>query len=121
MLAELGTRAEQAVELAIVAGADDVWAVATQNRDVEFNYRDGALEKVQDAISRNLSVQVYVNGRYSSHRTTDLHPDRLRGFLAQAVASTVLLEPDPYREIASPDLFEDRPDRNLDLDRKSVV
>jgi PmbA protein len=86
MLAELGSRAEQAVELAIEAGADDVWAVATQSRDVEFNYRDGALEKVQDATSRNLSVQVYANGRYSSHRTTDLHPDRLPGFLAQAVA-----------------------------------
>jgi PmbA protein len=120
MLAELGTRAEQAVELAIEAGADDVWAVATQSRDVEFNYRDGALEKVQDATSRNLSVQVYANGRYSSHRTTDLHPDRLRGFLAQAVASTALLEPDPYREITSPDLFEDRPDRNLDLVDRAV-
>jgi PmbA protein len=120
MLAELGSRAEQAVELAIEAGADDVWAVATQSRDVEFNYRDGALEKVQDATSRNLSVQVYANGRYSSHRTTDLHPDRLPGFLAQAVASTVVLEPDPYREITSPDLFEDRPEANLDLVDRAV-
>jgi PmbA protein len=120
MLAELGKRAQQAVELAIGAGADDVWAVATQSRDVEFNYRDGALEKVQDATSRNLSVQVYANGRYSSHRTTDLHPDRLRGFLEQAVASTVALEPDPYREITSPDLFEDRTDRDLDLVDRAV-
>jgi PmbA protein len=120
MLTELGNRAGQAVELAIEAGADDVWAVATQSRDVEFNYRDGALEKVQDATSRNLSVQVYADGRYSSHRTTDLHPDRLRGFLAQAVASTVALEPDPYREITSPDLFEDRPEGNLDLVDRAV-
>jgi PmbA protein len=120
MLAELGSRAELAVELAIEAGADDAWAVATQSRDVEFNYRDGALEKVQDATSRNLSVQVYADGRYSSHRTTDLHPDRLRGFLAQAVASTVALEPDPYREITSPDLFEDRPEGNLDLVDRAV-
>ena len=120
MPAELRTRAEQAVELAIEAGADDVWAVATQSRDVEFNYRDGALEKVQDATSRSLSVQVYANGRYSSHRTTDLHPDRLRVFLAQAVASTVLLEPDPYREITSPDLFDDRPEVNLDLVDRAV-
>jgi PmbA protein len=112
---ELEATAEQAVVQATEAGADDVWAVATQSRDVEFNYRDGVLEKVQDATSRSLSVQIYAKGRYSSHRTTDLHPDRLGGFLAQAVASTAALEPDPYREITSPDLFEERSTMDLDL------
>jgi PmbA protein len=121
MLAELGTRAEQAVEQALEAGADDVWAVATQNRDVEFNYRDGALEKVQDATSKNLSVQIYARGRYSTHRTTDLQPDRLRDFLAQAVASTVALEPDPHRRITPADLFGDRPGTDLDLVDRTVA
>jgi PmbA protein len=121
MLAELGARAEQAVEQALEAGADDVWAVATQSRDVEFNYRDGALEKVQDATSKNLAVQMYARGRYSSHRTTDLHPDRLRGFLAQAVASTVALEPDPHRRITPTDLFGDRPGTDLDLVDRTVA
>ena len=37
MPAELGERAAQAVSMATDAGADDVWAVATQSRDVEFN------------------------------------------------------------------------------------
>jgi PmbA protein len=113
--AELAERAQQAVEQALEAGADDVWAVAQQSRDVEFSYRDGALEKVQDATSRNLLVQVYAKGRYSSHRTTDLNPDRLGSFLAQAVASTAALEPDPYRAITPPELFNDRPEANLDL------
>jgi PmbA protein len=113
--AELAERAQQAVEQALEAGADDVWAVTQQSRDVEFSYRDGALEKVQDATSRNLSVQVYANGRYSSHLTTDLNPDRLGSFLAQAVASTAALEPDPYRAITPPELFKDRPEANLDL------
>jgi PmbA protein len=115
MLAELGQRAAQAVSMATDAGADDVWAVATQSRDVEFNYRDGALEKVQDATSRILSVQIYAGGRYSSHHTTDLDPHRLREFLRQTVTSTGALEPDPQREITSPELFEGRPDRDLDL------
>jgi PmbA protein len=120
MRAELAARAEEAVDQAREAGADDVWAVATQSRDVEFSYRDGALEKVQDATSRNLSVQIYTEGRYSSHRTTDLHPDRLRRFLIQAVASTAALEPDPHRAITPPDLFKDRPDANLDLVDETV-
>ena len=37
-----------------------------KSRDVEFNYRDGALEKVKDTTSRMLAVQVYANGRFSS-------------------------------------------------------
>ncbi|HWM27332.1 MAG TPA: TldD/PmbA family protein [Woeseiaceae bacterium] len=115
MLAELEKQAAQAVEQTIAAGADHAWVVATQSRDVEFNYRDGALEKVQDATSRNLSVQVYAHGRYSSHTTTDLDTERLAGFLKQAVAITRALEPDPHREITPAELFENRPADSLDL------
>ena len=121
MRAELAERAQQAVDRALAAGADDVWAVAQQSRDVEFSYRDGALEKVQDATSRNLSVQVYSQGRYSSHQTTDLNPDRLGSFLDQAVASTAALEPDPYRAITPSELFEHRPQANLDLVDSAVA
>lgn len=121
MRAELADRAQQAVDQALEAGADDIWAVAQQSRDVEFSYRDGALEKVQDATSRNLWVQVYSKGRYSSHRTTDLNPDRLRDFLAQAVASTAALEPDPHRAITPPELFRNRPQADLDLVDNAVA
>jgi PmbA protein len=115
MSAELQARAEQAIEMLQAAGADDAWATAAQSRDVEFNYRDGGLEKVKDTTSRMLAVQVYANGRYSSHQTTDLNPDRLRGFLAEAVAITGALEPDPERAVTPAELFADRPADNLDL------
>ncbi|MDH4073938.1 MAG: TldD/PmbA family protein, partial [Gammaproteobacteria bacterium] len=96
-------------------GADDAWATAMQSRDVEFSYRDGALENVKDATSRSLSVQVYANGRYSSHQTTDLSPDRLADFLQEAVAITNTLEPDVERQVTPAKLFENRPDVDLDL------
>ena len=56
MSADLEKQAIQAVELARQAGADDAWVSAGQSRDVEFEYRDGALEKVKDTTSRSLSV-----------------------------------------------------------------
>jgi len=99
----------------VTAGADDAWATAAQSRNVEFNYRDGALEKVKDTTSRMLAIEVYANGRYSSHQTTDLNPERLGGFLEEAVAITRALEPDPQREVTSPDLFANRPNVDLDL------
>lgn len=115
MPADLKQQAQQGVDLAVKAGADDAWATASQSRDVEFEYRDGALEKVKDTTSRSLAVQVYSNGRYSTHQTTDLNPDRLGGFIAEAVAITRALEPDQFREITSADLFDNRPSEDLDL------
>ena len=115
MSADMQNRAAQAVEMLVAAGADDAWATAGQSRDVEFSFRDGALEKVQDTTSRQLAVQVYANSRYSSHQTTDLNPDRLRGFLEQAVAITAALEPDPQRSLVPEELYANRPDKNLDL------
>ncbi len=115
MLEQLKERAAAAVELSKRAGADEAWAVASQSRDVEFNYRDGALEKVKDTTSRQLAIQIYANDRYSSHQTTDLHPDRLQDFLTEAVAITGALEPDTHRQIPPPELYADRPEDNLDL------
>ena len=115
MLDGLQQTAAVAVDLSKQAGANDVWAVAVQSRDFELNYRDGALEKVQDATSRQLSIQIYANGRYSSHQTTDLHADRLQGFIVEAVAMTGALEPDAYRAIADVDLHGKRPEDDLGL------
>lgn len=108
-------RVADAVQMALEAGADDVFASGTQSRDVEFSYRDGALEKVKDATSRNVSVELYVDGRYSVHATTDLEPDRLRDFIREAVALTRALEEDPFRRITPPELFSNRAEVDLDL------
>ena len=117
MSADLKNQAINAVALAKKAGADDAWASAGQSRDVEFGYRDGALEKVKDTTSRSLGLQVYANGRYSSHQTTDLNPDRLGSFISEAVAITRALEPDEYREITPEALFANQPTDDLDLCR----
>jgi predicted Zn-dependent protease len=85
MSADIQKRAAEAVELLLAAGADDAWATMS------------------------------LNDRYSSHQTTDLNPERLNGFLEQAVAITAALEPDPQRSLAQQELFADRPDTDLDL------
>ncbi len=115
MQPDIKDMAVHAVEMAKKAGADDAWASTSQSRDVEFNYRDGALEKVKDTTSRSLDLQVYSDGRYSTHSTTDLKQDRLASFIREAVAITRALEPDDYRAITPEELFENRPTSDLDL------
>ncbi|MCH7828999.1 MAG: TldD/PmbA family protein [Proteobacteria bacterium] len=121
MSADLLRRAQQAVELAKRAGAQEVRATTSNSRDVSFEYRDGALETVKDATSQSLAIQVYVNGRYSSHRTTDLNIERLKDFVSEAIAITKALEPDEFRQITPEELFLDRPDVDLDLVDSAVA
>ena len=115
MSADLTNQALQAVELTKAAGADEVAASITQSRDVTFEYRDGALEKVKDTTSQSLGIQVFAAGRYSTHQTTDLNAERLKSFVSEAVAITKALEPDEFRMITPEELFQDRPDVDLDL------
>ena len=115
MREELLKAAQEAVEISKSAGAQDAWAWASRSRSVEYSYRDGSLETVQESTSRGLSVQLYVDGRYSSQSTTDLRPDRLKAFIAEAVAMTRALEVDPFRKIPDSALFAGRAADTLDL------
>ncbi|MEM7504213.1 MAG: TldD/PmbA family protein [Pseudomonadota bacterium] len=120
MLGELKDRAAQAVEMAQDSGAEEAWVSTSRNRDVEFEYRDGALEKVKDTTSQRMSVQIFAGGRYSTHSTTDLEESRLRGFIDEAVAITRALEPDEFRQITSAELFANRSNANLELVDETV-
>ncbi len=99
MSADLEQDAAEAVEIARQSGVAD----CVGNRDSKprrgVRVPRRQLEKVKDTTSQGLALRIYVDGRYSSHSTTDLNPDRLRDFVREAVAITRALEPDEYREI----------------------
>lgn len=108
-------QATQAVGLALDAGAQGAWARASRSSDVEYTARDGVLEKTQQSVARSVALDVYVDGRYSSHSTTSLRPGRLESFVDEAIALTRALEADPHRQIPDPALFEGRPDVDLEI------
>jgi PmbA protein len=118
--ADLLEEAADALAIAKAAGADDVAVRIGQGRSLEFDYRDGSLEKVQESATRALSVSLYVDGRYSRHQSNDLRATSLKPFLEQAVALTRALEPDPHRQLPDPALYADRSTADLDLWDPSV-
>ena len=117
---ELLRRAEQAVDQARKAGANDAVARVRDENSTEYSYRDGNIEQVQQSASRGLSIQLYVDGRYSTHQTTDLRPDSIARFVEDAVALTRHLTEDPYRAIPDPALYENRPDIDLQSDDPTI-
>lgn len=120
MVNSLLQTAEQAVELAKKLGASDAWASTSRSHGVNFEMRNGVLEKVEDSTSRGLSIRLWVDGRYSSHGTSDLRPQSLESFIKEAVAVTRALQEDPFRVIPDPALFEGRSNANLDLVDRAI-
>lgn len=120
-MSELLHSATAAVEMARKAGAQDAWASLSRDRSVSYTFRDGKIEKVEESTSRGLGISLYVDDRYSTHSTTDLRPDRLQAFIAEAVALTRALQPDPHRKIPDPALFKDRPTTDLERNDPAVA
>jgi PmbA protein len=114
-------QAAAAVEAAKAAGAGEAWATASRSRSVDCSVRAGVVEKVAEATTQQLSLQVWVDGRYSSHRTTDLRPEEVARFAREAVELTRFLEPDPQRQIPDPALFEGRAELDLGVYDDSIA
>jgi PmbA protein len=105
---DLGEVARQAVDMARRQGASEAAATASRARQVEVGWRDGRLDKVSEATTRSLSLQLYLEGRYASVSTSDLRPEALARFIADAVSLTRALSPDEHRRLPEPELYAGR-------------
>jgi PmbA protein len=115
MKAEMLEVARRAVELARGKGAQEAAAAAYRARHVEVSFRDGKLEKVTEATTRGLGVDLYVDGRYASLSSNDLRPEALDRFVGDAVVLTRKLAPDPHRRLPDPALYRGQAQVDLDL------
>jgi len=89
--------AHRVVKQALALGADQASASISQGSHATIVRRDGKVEQATEATTRGLAVGLFVDGRSSSHSTSDLRPDALEDFLTRAIAATRFLEPDPDR------------------------
>lgn len=108
--------AKEAVKLAQGKGAQETAAETVTERQVDVSVRDGKVEKISEATTRRLSVQLYVDGRYSAVSTSDLRSDALTVFLDNAIALTRALSPDPFRSLADPSLYKGQAQVDLKLE-----
>ena len=108
MKQELYNLAEWVVQATKAAGANDCRVSLQSGRTVEIGYRQRKPEVIQEASTKSLIVEVFVDGRYSLQRTSDLRHDALNVFLRNAVAMTKLLAEDPLRTLTDPKYYQGR-------------
>ena len=107
--------ARDAVRAAQSSGAQGVAARIAKVREVAVQWRDGQIEQVTESTTRGLSLSLYVDGRFASVSTSDLRPEAIGPFIADAVAMTRTLSEDPYRTLPDPALYTERPTLDLEF------
>ena len=73
--------AKWAVDYCLKSGADESGIAISNSRDIEIQYRDKKLEKLQESVQNSLNLEIYANHKYSSHSTSDLRKDELKKFI----------------------------------------
>ena len=107
--------AEWAMEYSLKSGANESIVDISNSRNIEIEYRDKKLDKLQESTQNSLNLQIYANQRYSSHSTSDLRKEELKKFIEEAVASTKYLTEDKFRSLPDPKYYPSRTDLDLKL------
>jgi PmbA protein len=108
--------ARRTAELALRSGAGEAAVAAFRARHVEVAWRDGKLDKVTEATTRGVGIDLYVDGRYASVSTSDLRPEALERFVTDSVALARTLAPDPHRRLPEPALYQGQSTVDLDVE-----
>jgi PmbA protein len=108
-----------AASIALRKGAREAAAGGWQARHVEVTWRDGRIEKVSEATTRGLALDLYVDGRYVAVSTSDLREEALDRFVEDAAILARKLAPDPHRMLPDPALYRGQSDVDLELEDPS--
>jgi len=108
--------ARTAMASALAKGAREAAATVDRTRNVSLEWRDGKVEKVNEATTRRLTLQLYVDGRYSQVSSSDLRKEALSTFISDSVSMTRVLTEDPFRSLPDPALYEGRASVDLQLE-----
>ncbi|UCD63664.1 MAG: TldD/PmbA family protein [Candidatus Zixiibacteriota bacterium] len=94
-------------------GADEAAVNVNNSREIEIEFRERKIEKLQESTQNGLSLAIYTKGRYSNNSTNDLRRESLGRFVAESVAMTKYLGEDPYRSLPDPKYYKGLKDIDL--------
>ena len=97
--------AEWAINEVLKAGANGTAVEINSHRRVDVEVRDGKLDRLSETHSNRLSIDIYLEHRFSSHSTSDLRRDALAKFIAEAADSTHYLSKDEFRGLPDPKYY----------------
>lgn len=101
------------------AGAGQAGVTISNATEVEVECRDGKVENLKESTTSSLTLELFVEGRYSSHSTNDMRPEPLSKLISEGIAATKYLAEDKSRSLPAPEYYPKSIDRDLDTFDKS--
>ncbi len=92
-------------KLAEKAGATGTSVALVKQKNNRIDLRDAKVEKVKSGQGQQLSLQVYIDGKFSRHSTNRLDEQSLNDFVQAAVESTKFMQADEFRKLPDSSLY----------------
>lgn len=99
------TLAEQVIEYALKKGAQQVSVSIDDSRSNNIEIRDQQIDRLTESNRNSLTINLYVDKKYSAHNTNRLKKDDLFRFVDEAIAATRFLAEDEFRTLPDPELY----------------
>lgn len=93
------------IEHALKKGAEQVSVIISDNRSSNIEIRDQKIDKLTESIENRLTVQLFVEKKYSSHSTNRMNKSELLRFVDEAIEATRFLAVDEYRSLPDASLY----------------
>jgi PmbA protein len=97
--------ADMVIAHALKSGAQQVSVSIDESRNNNIEIRDQQIDNLTESNRNSLTINLYVDNKYSSHSTNRMKKDELFRFLEEAVAATRYLADDEFRMLPDPSLF----------------
>lgn len=98
--------ARWAMEFALNNGADAARVYISNNNSSSIEVRESKIEKLQEANQSSMSVDLFVNKKYSTISTNRLNDqEELKAFIKQAIDGSRYLGEDEFRTLPNPELY----------------
>ncbi len=90
---------------ALKSGATEVSVAINDSRSSNIDIRDQKIDKLTESVRNSLTVELYVDRKYSAHSTSRLKKEELFRFVDEAIAATRYLAEDEFRSLPEPELY----------------
>lgn len=97
--------ADLVVAHALRNGAKEVSANIYDNRSNNIEIRDQKIDSLKESNRSGLSINLYVDNKYSSHSTNRMNEAELYKFVEEAINATRYLAEDEFRSMPDPELY----------------
>lgn len=107
--------AKWASDYAQKQGASQTAVNVSSARQVQIDVRDSKIETLKETTENNLSINIYLDHKYSGHFSNDLRKESVKKLIDEAIASTKYLSADDFRELPEPKYFPSGTQKDLKL------